>query len=97
MSTTAGSWRSARWLSELRGRSCRRECEARASQIADTVDFRMKKLARCRSRFGKAGVCKGVPLPYPSENLPGRGVYKKCLQNLDVKELRGQNLEKHST
>jgi hypothetical protein len=35
----------------------------------------------------------GTPLPPPSERLAGRGVYKKCLQNLHAKELIGQNLE----
>src|SRR5580704_7383691 len=33
------------------------------------------------------------PPPPPSECLDWRGVCKKCLQNLDVKELRGQNLD----
>src|SRR5580658_2478470 len=33
------------------------------------------------------------PLPPPSAGLAGRGVCKKCLQNPDGKELRGQNLE----
>jgi hypothetical protein len=33
------------------------------------------------------------PSPHPSEDLDWRGVCKKCLQNLDVKELRGQNLD----
>ena len=33
------------------------------------------------------------PLPHTSESLAGRGPCKNCLQNLDVKELRGQNLE----
>ncbi len=33
------------------------------------------------------------PPPPPSESLAGRGVRKKGAQNLDVKELRGQNLE----
>src|ERR1700736_4192468 len=33
------------------------------------------------------------PLLPPSERLAGRGVRKNGAQNLDVKELRGQNLE----
>jgi hypothetical protein len=33
------------------------------------------------------------PPPTPAESLAGRGFRKKCLQNLDVKELRGQNLD----
>src|SRR5271168_2793852 len=38
--------------------------------------------------------CFGVPpLPPPSERPAGRGVCKKRRQNLDGKELRGQNLE----
>ncbi len=39
------------------------------------------------------GYLEVPPSPIPSERLAGRGVRKKCLQNLDVKELRGQNLE----
>ena len=34
-----------------------------------------------------------TPSPLPSERPAGRGVHRKCLQNLDGKELRGQNLE----
>ena len=37
--------------------------------------------------------CEVSPLSIPSESLAGGGVRKKCRQNLDVKELRGQNLE----
>src|SRR5258707_14787430 len=33
------------------------------------------------------------PCAIPSESLAGRGFCKKCLQNLDVKDLRGQNFE----
>jgi len=36
---------------------------------------------------------RGYPPPPPSECLDWRGVCKKCLQNLDVKEVRGQNLD----
>jgi len=32
------------------------------------------------------------PSPHTSEWLAGRGVCKKCLQNLDCRSLRGQNL-----
>lgn len=39
------------------------------------------------ARFG------GTPFALPFERLAGRGVCKKCLQNLDGKELIGQNLE----
>src|SRR5271166_1993819 len=33
------------------------------------------------------------PSPHPSECLDWRGICKKCLQNLDVKEVGGQNLD----
>jgi len=32
------------------------------------------------------------PLPLPSESLAGGGFCKKCLQNIDIKELRGKIL-----
>ena len=36
---------------------------------------------------------RGYPPPPPLERLAGRGVRKKSLQNLHVKELKGQNLD----
>jgi hypothetical protein len=33
------------------------------------------------------------PSPLSPESLAGRGVHKKCLQNLDGREVTGQNLE----
>jgi hypothetical protein len=33
------------------------------------------------------------PSPHTSEMLAGRGVRKKCLQNLDCRWFKGQNLE----
>jgi hypothetical protein len=33
------------------------------------------------------------PLPPPFERLAGRGVHKKCLQNLEGRGVRGQNPE----
>jgi hypothetical protein len=40
-----------------------------------------------------AGDIPVTPSPLPSERPAGRGVHRKCPQNLDGKELRGQNLE----
>jgi hypothetical protein len=34
-----------------------------------------------------------APLPHTSEWLAGRGVHKKCLQNLEGKWFTGQNLD----
>jgi hypothetical protein len=45
------------------------------------------------SDLGEMVEIEGTPLPCASESLAGRGVCKKHLQNLDGKELRGQNLE----
>src|SRR5579872_2164375 len=52
------------------------------------------KFVRRVFRFAEIGAFGGhPPSPWVFETLAGRGVYKKCLQNLDSKELRGQNLE----
>ena len=45
------------------------------------------------SDIGKDCQLRYTPLPPPSECLDQRAVCKKCLQNLDVKELGGQNLD----
>ncbi len=36
---------------------------------------------------------RGPPLPHTSGKLAGRGARKKCLQNLDCRWVRGQNLD----
>jgi len=52
-----------------------------------------KNLVAAAPALGKMGVDGGTPLRLPFECLAGRGFRKKCLQNLEAKELRGQNLE----
>jgi len=62
--------------------------------------FPRKNTSNCRawcraveSFFSVEPVFRGTPLPLPSESLDWRGFHKNGLQNLDVKELRGQNLD----
>jgi len=55
--------------------------------------MREKCLARRFPEWEKLALAGVPPSPLPSESLAWRGFRKTCLQNLDAKELRGQNLE----